>query len=266
MHVFHHQRVSMARLLELLVVLTLLQQTAALFAKASPTIVRMERAARELAATFIFEGLVQVREPLEIFDDPRHQSFWFESSKAALEADLRGAADMGEKTYETVRPVAPPSEEELMSASPLLVARSRRAQPTKRIVTAAPLQAKLKLPAGAEPLGPPESAPDTRSGASRALVRQKLSALHSQRAQLEAAVSEMLDPLVAPSLPAFDLAVLLLFLSELASGLPVPVASKEAAMLSAAYSGDANGKEQQSVRHVQGVLGAYARERLGREV
>ena len=255
----------MTRIIALLLALAL-EHAAALVAKASPTIIRMERAARELAATFIFEGLVQAREPLELFDDPRHQSFWFEGSKAALESDLRTAADIGEKAYETVRPVAPPSEAELASASPLLAARARRAQPTKRFVTAAPLQTAAPLPNGAEPLGPAESAPDSRGGASRALVRQKLSELHSRRGQLEAAVGEMLDPLVAPSLPAFDLAVLLLFLSEVAGGLPVPVAAKEAAMLSGAYSGDANGVEPQSVRHVQGVLGAYARERLGREV
>ena len=72
----------------------------------------------------------------------------------------------------------------------------------------------------------------------------------------------MLDPLAAPKLPAFDLAIVLLFLSELeGDGLPVPVACNEAVALSVAYSGD----EQGSHRHVNGLLASYARERLGRE-
>ena len=69
--------------------------------------------------------------------------------------------------------------------------------------------------------------------------------------------------LCAALLPAFDVAVLLLFLSELeaAPDLPVPVACKEAVALSRAYSGD----EQQSHRHVNGLLASYAREHLGRD-
>ena len=112
------------------------------------------------------------------------------------------------------------------------------------------------------PDGEPEVAPDVRSGASRALVRSKLAALQERRGRLERAIDDQLDPIAAPNLPAFDVAVLLLFLSELEHGeLPVPVACKEAVSPSVAYSGDA----QQSHRHVQGILGAYAREQLGRE-
>ena len=93
--------------------------------------------------------------------------------------------------------------------------------------------------------------------------RAKLEALDERRAELERAIDEMLDPLVAPTLPAFDLAALLLYLSEMeADDLPTAVAGKEAADLSLAYSGD----EKESFRYVQGVLAAYARERMGRPV
>ena len=249
----------------ILVVLLLLapRDASALNAKPSPAVVRLERAARELAATFIFEGLVQAREPLELFDDPRHQEFWFDGTRGTLEADLATAAT--DKTYETIRPVPPPPDSAQESASPLLAARARRAQPKRRFVTAAPLQTAAPVPEGAEPLGPAESAADSRSRASKALVRHKLTELRACRHELDSAVNELLDPLVAPDLAAFDLAVLLLFLSEIQSGLPVPVAAKEAGLLTEAYSGDAQ-QEQHGVRHVQGVLGAYARERLGRAV
>ena len=80
--------------------------------------------------------------------------------------------------------------------------------------------------------------------------------------ELEATIEQMLDPLAAPNMPAFDIAILLLFLSELEAtpDLPVPVACKEAVALSLAFSGDEHG----SHRHVNGLLAAFARERLGR--
>ena len=94
-------------------------------------------------------------------------------------------------------------------------------------------------------------------------MRAKLEALRDRRAHLEAAVDEMLDPLVAPTLPAFDLGCLLLYLCEMeAEDLPTTVACSEAGDLSLAYSGDMGEK---SFRHVQGLLAAYAKERLGRE-
>jgi hypothetical protein len=102
------------------------------------------------------------------------------------------------------------------------------------------------VPEGAVPDGPATAAADERSGASRALVRAKLLALRSRRLTLEAAIDEMLDPLAAPKLPAFDVAILLLFLSEMEEDdLPVPVACKEAVALSFAFSGD----DQNSHRH-----------------
>ncbi len=65
--------------------------------------------------------------------------------------------------------------------------------------------------------------------------------------------------IAAPKLPAFDVAVLLLFLSELSSGsLPLAVACSEAVALSIAYGSD----EAETHRHVNGLLGSYARERM----
>ena len=128
------------------------------------------------------------------------------------------------------------------------------------------------VPDGGELVGEDEVAPDRRSGASRALVGAKLKALHGRRDDLEAAIDDLLDPLVAPSMPAFDIAVLLLFLSEVIDGLPVPVACKEASQLSVAYGGTGeddgqkpprNGKLVAKVPHLYGVIGAFARERLG---
>jgi len=225
----------------------------------SPAIVRLERAARELSTTFVYEGLVRACDPLDLFVDDAHQGFWFEASKSVVEADLASATI--DKTYETAKEV-PVKPAEVESASPLLAARAKRAQKTKRFVTAAPLQTAAPVPEGAEAVGPEESASDHRTSASKALVQRKLTQLQARRNDLDAAVDEMLDPLVAPDLPAFDVAVLLLFLVEIENGLPVPVACKEAAMLQAAYSGDAS-SEQKSVRHVQGVLNSYATERLG---
>ena len=119
----------------------------------------------------------------------------------------------------------------------------------------------VPVPEGAEPDGPATSAADLRGSASRGLVAQKLRALQSRRAELEGAIDAMLDPLAAERMPAFDVAVLLLFLSELeeAPDLPVPVACKEAVALSVAAVGD----EQNSHRHVNGLISAYARERIG---
>ena len=44
------------------------------------------------------------------------------------------------------------------------------------------------------------------------VVGAKLKALHGRRDDLEAAIDDLLDPLVAPSMPAFDIAVLLLLI------------------------------------------------------
>ena len=45
----------------------------------------------------------------------------------------------------------------------------------------------------------------------------KLEAVRDMRASLEGVIQEMLDPLAAPNLPAFDLAALLLFLTEVST-------------------------------------------------
>ena len=225
---------------------------------AGTAVIRMERAARELAATLVYSGVVQNREPLELLNDEATGAFWFERPPAAVAADLKSAAE--DRVYSS-RPLPQPSGPE--SASPLLANRARRAQVKIQVVPPT-LQTPAPVPKGATPIGDVEVAPDRRSGASRSLVRQKLAALQERRVALEEAIGEMLDPLAAPKLAPFDLAVLLLFLSEIeAADLPVPVACKEAAELCTAYSG---GKSEADVRHVQGVLGAYARERLGRRM
>ena len=223
----------------------------------SPAVVRIERASRELTASFIYESLVSGREPLELFDDEGHQEFWFSRGSKSVAAELQDAAKDG--FVAEAKPIAPPEKPEKFN-SPLLAARAERARKTVQLPLPT-LQSKLpeNVPADAIPEGDAIAADDTRSGASRALVRAKLIDLQERRPRLERAINDQLDPLAAPNLPAFDIAVLLLFLSELESALPVPVACKEAVALSVAYSGD----EQQSYRHVQGILGAYAREQLG---
>ena len=104
----------MARAVISLVVLGL-----ALTAALSPTVVRLERSSRELAATFIYEGLLQRRPPTELFDEPTHRAFWFDQSARAVGEDLEEASV--DKTYELEVPMPPASEPE--SASPLLAAR-----------------------------------------------------------------------------------------------------------------------------------------------
>ena len=249
-----------SRLVPVLQLLLLLPPSAPMVAQPAPRpsscVVRLERASRELAATFIFEGLLSAQEPLHLFDDPLHQAYWFEPSTQELKKDLEDAS-----ANRVFAPAPKPTPKKRPKPnSPLLAARAER----ERVKTRLPpptLQTAPPIPEGAVPVEDERSAPDRRGAASRALVKLKLSTLAERRETLEQAVSEMLDPLAAPKLPAFDVAVLLLFLSEIESGVPVPVACKEAAELSLAYSGD----DQQSFRHVQGVLGAYARERLGME-
>lgn len=224
-------------------------------------VLRMERASRELAASFIYEAMIQQCDPLELFDDEQHVSFWFTAGKAKIAAELADVA--ADREIEMVTDLPP--QPEPTNPSPLLAARQKRATPTKRVLPNAFLQGLPPgLPEDAEPEGAAVAADDLRSGASRGLVRAKLLALQKQRGAFEAVIDDMLDPLAAPKLPAFDVAVLLLFLSELAANddLPVPVACKEAVALSVAYSGD----EQNSHRHVNGLLAAFARERLGRPV
>ena len=225
----------------------------------SPVVVKIERASRTLAATFIYEGLIKGQEPLDLFDDDVHAEFWFERGQAAVASELSDAAV--DTDWAKPKPIEQPLEPEQEFNSPLLAARAARARKTVQMPLPT-LQSRAPIPEGAEPEGEPTAAKDVRSGASRALVRKKLLALRERRVRLERALDAQLDPMAAPKLPAFDIAVLLLFLCELETAeLPVPVACKEAVELSVAYSGD----DQESYRHVQGVLGAYAREQLGRE-
>ncbi len=219
--------------------------------------IRLERASRELAATFIYEGLIRDIDPLELFDSEPHKAFWFDRSPAATSAMLEDAAIDREESFPTRVPLAGDATPDSPQHSPLLKARAKRERSTHRVLPA--IRTLGVLPDGAEPEGPATRAADNRAGASRALVRQKLERLAPRRGELERAVHEMLDPLAAPKLPAFDVAVLLLFLSELSSGsLPLAVACSEAVALSIAYGSD----EAETHRHVNGLLGSYARERM----
>ena len=219
----------------------------------SPAIIKLERASRELAATFVYQGLIQGCDPLELFDNEDHQTFWWDRGAKAVARELDGAAV--EKSYAPT-PKAPAVDPGQSFNSPLLANRARRA--AKKTTTPPPaLQTPPPVPAGAQPEGEATSASDGRSGASRALVRAKLVALSERRHRYEMAIDAQLDPVAAPDLPAFDVALLLLFLCELeVEKLPVPVACKEAVQLSLGYSEGGH-------RHVQGILGAYAREQLG---
>ena len=223
---------------------------------ASSSIIKMERASHALAATLVYEGLLKRRDPLELMEDSDHLSFWFQDGGAkALSKELSTSNE--DRVYQTDTPLPP--QPEPTNNSPLLAARAKRAQRTKLAVPLKKLR--VPVPDGAQPEGPETSATDTRSAASRGLVRAKLLALQPRRAELEEAIGVMLNENAATNLPAFDVAVLLVFLSELESStLPVPVICKEAVELSRAYSGD----EQGSHRHVNGLLASYARERLGR--
>lgn len=212
----------------------------------------------ELCASLIYEGIIQQKEPLDLLDDEHHAAWWFEGGSTSMATELAALSEDREYVNDALPP--PPK---IQNASPLLAARAQRAQPKRRTLPA-DLTTPPPVPKGAVPDGPAHAAPDLRSKASRALVRAKLAALQQRRPSLEEAIDAMLDPLAAPKLPAMDVSVLLLFLSELESdaSLPVPVACNEAVALSKAYSGD----EQHSYRHVNGLLASYAREVLGRHV
>ena len=231
-----------------------------------PSIVRLERASRALAATLIYEGIIQQRDPLALIDDEQHAAWWFEGGTKSMAAEL-AALGAPEREYSTELP--PASSAPVKNNSPLLAARAKRAQQnaaTRAASYRANLQTPLPVPEGAVPEGPETAAEDLRSKASKGLTRAKLAALQANRAAYEETIDSMLDPLAAANLPAFDVAVMLLFLSELEASdeedLPVPVACNEAVALSVAYSGD----EQKSHRHINGLLVSYAREQLGRRV
>ena len=58
----------------------------------SSAAIKLERASRELAATFIYEAMMQGDHPLALFQEPSHKAFWFERCPAALNAELEAAA------------------------------------------------------------------------------------------------------------------------------------------------------------------------------
>ena len=241
----------------------------------SSAAIKLERASRELAATFIYEAMMQGDHPLALFQEPSHKAFWFERCPAALNAELEAAAV--DKHYEVSVPLTPPPSPATESASPLLAARARRAQ-KKTHVRSQALQTAVPVPEGAEPTGPAEGGLDRRARASRALVGQMLQRLQPRRDHLEAAIEELLDDDIAHSLPAWDVAVLLLFLSEVTDGLPVPIACKEASALCSTYSdagplADRHAARQQhggdgerkshTRSYLHNLLGAYAQDRMG---
>ena len=254
----------MAALARSLILLAACTTPVAALAYTRPTmpasVVKLERASRELCVTYIYEGLVQRCDPLALFDDQDHQDFWFTGSKKAVAETLKSATI--EHDY-APRPVEPKAKK---FNAPLNAKRYERAQKSFTQPPPTLQRARPKgLPDDAVPDGPETSAPDRRSDASRGLVRAKLEILRPRRVELEEAIAEQLDPKIAESVPCMDVAILLLFLSEMSAegpggdALPPPVAAKEAVALSVAYSGD----EKQSFRYVHGVIGAFARERLG---
>ncbi|KAL1504516.1 hypothetical protein AB1Y20_010918 [Prymnesium parvum] len=181
-----------------------------------PAILRIARATRELSCTFLYAGLVRAAPPLSLFDDEAHADFF---------------------------------------ASPSLALRLHEAAKERAWPAALPATRRLAEPPGAVPVGEARSAEDRRGGASLAMCRQQLRAVAARRDELEEAIVHLLDPKVAPHFPAFDYAILLLFMSELHEGMQLPVACSEAVDLSLAYSG-----MDETYRYVNGVLAAYARE------
>ena len=191
---------------------------AAAAVRTPPAIVQIQRATRELSCTFLYSGLVRSCDPLTLFDSGAHQDWWFGSGN--LSAALEEASS--ERTLSEPAPLPPAPRPSFNS--PLLEARARRATPSVRTRPGG-LQT-LQEPEDAEPIGPATSATDRRGGANRGLCRQQLERVATRRPMLEKALIDLLDPKVAPQLPAFDCAVLLLFMAELHEGLPLPVACR----------------------------------------
>jgi transcription termination factor NusB len=139
----------------------------------------------------------------------------------------------------------------------VLEARARRAEQTKRVRPGLKGLPEPDVADSMELAEPEKSAEDRRGAANRGLCRQQLERVEARRAELEAAIVDLVDAKVLPRLPAIDSAVLMLFMAELHEGLSLPVACSEAVDLSIAYGGMSD-----SHRYVNGVLGAYAREHL----
>ena len=110
----------------------------------SPVIVKIERASRTLAATFVYEGLIQGREPLELFDDRAHMDFWFDRGQAAIAAEL-DAANIDTDWISDAKPIEQPKQK---FNSPLLAARADRARKTVQLPPPT-LQTRVPVPEGA---------------------------------------------------------------------------------------------------------------------
>lgn len=110
----------------------------------SPVVIRIERASRTLAATFVYEGLIQGREPLELFDDRAHLDFWFDQGQAAIAAELE-AANVDKDWVAESKPVGKPEQK---FNSPLLAARAERARKTVQLPPPT-LQTPVPVPEGA---------------------------------------------------------------------------------------------------------------------
>lgn len=213
-----------------------------------PAIVRLQRASRDAAVSFLYSGLVRGEDPLVLFDDGVHEEWWFgESNLSAtlLEANV-------DRDLISAESAPLPSSPLPEFNSPLLKARAERAEVKVRVL---PNVQSLPEPSDGEPVGPATCADDRRGDANRGLCRQLLERVDARRAEMEGALLSLLDPAVTPQLPAIDCAVLLLFMAELHEGLPLPVACSEAVELSVAYGG-----AKDFHRHVNGVLKAYHEE------
>ena len=221
--------------------------------KMPPAIIELHRNSREMALTFLYEGLVAEKDPVALFDDKAHQDFYFPGAGYNLTEALDDMARDLDLTLPP--PVAAP--EPPKSASPLMEARARRAQRTVPRSAPAFERAAPPIPEGAEPVGEEEQDADHRGLASAKLCRRLLEGVGGRRPELERAVLALATPQLQEELPAIDCGVLLLFMSELHDGLPLAVACSEAVALSKAYSG---------AHHtmVNGVLAAYAQDMKSR--
>ena len=111
----------------------------------SPVVIKIERASRTLAATFVYEGLIQGREPLDLFDDRAHLDFWFDQGQAAIAAELEVANVDTDWVADSKKPIEKPEQK---FNSPLLAARAERARKTVQLPPPT-LQTRVPVPEGA---------------------------------------------------------------------------------------------------------------------
>ena len=179
-----------------------------------PAIIRLQRATRELSASFLYAGLVRNIEPLDLFHESSHQDWWFGEAHNVTDV-LAEASLTNERTFSTAGPL--PSRPREAHRSALLEARAQRAEQTARVLPGLK-QLQDPAPDGAEPVGPAEAAEDRRDVANRGLCLKQLQSVAARRTKLEAAIVDLVDPRVLPRLPAIDSAILLLFMAEMHTG------------------------------------------------